>query len=76
MEEAGFAFVRVLVLPRNDIDQQDVSDTDSDISDEIATMFLRTEKEEAQRRRFHTVQPGEKVFSTRSFATYMVGRVM
>ena len=45
MEEAGFAFVRVLVLPRNDIDQQDVSDTDSDISDEIATMFLRTEKE-------------------------------
>lgn len=76
MEEAGFAFVRVLVLPRNDIDQQDVSDTDSDISDEIATMFLRTEKEEAQRRRFHTVQPGEKVFSTRSFATYIVGRVM
>ena len=75
MEEAGFAFVRVLVLPRNDI-QQDVSDTDSDISDEIATMFLRTEKEEAQRRRFHTVQPGEKVFSTRSFATYIVGRVM
>ena len=32
MEEAGFAFVRVLVLPRNDIDQQDVSDTDSDLS--------------------------------------------
>lgn len=74
MEEVGFASVRILVLPRNDIDRGSVSDTDSDISDDFAAMFLRTEKEEAQRRMFHTVEPGEKVFSTRSFATYLVAR--
>ena len=74
MEEVGFASVRLLVLPRNDVDKHDHSDTDSDISDEVAAMFLRTEREEAQRRMFHTVEPGEKVFSTRSFSTYIVAR--
>lgn len=74
MEEAGFASVRILVLPRNDIDHAPPSDDDSSDDDDFAAMFKRTEKEEAQRRRFHTVAPGEKVFSTRSFSTYIVAR--
>ncbi|WFD18871.1 non-specific serine/threonine protein kinase [Malassezia caprae] len=75
MEEAGFASVRILVLPRNDIDRDDSASEDSDMDeDNFAAMFLRTEREERRRRKFHTVQPGEKVFSTRSFSTYIVAR--
>lgn len=78
MEEAGFASVRILVLPRNDVDRHDSSSDDSDMDedseDNFAAMFLRTEREERRRRKFHTVQPGEKVFSTRSFSTYIVAR--
>jgi len=79
MEEAGFASVRILVLPRNDIDRDDSASEDSDLDnddddDDFAAMFLRTEREERRRRKFHTVEPGEKVFSTRSFSTYIVAR--
>ena len=74
MEEAGFASVRILVLPRNDVDNVSSSDESDDYDDDFAAMLLRTEKEEAQRRKFHTVEPGEKVFSSRSFATYLVAR--
>ncbi|WFD33473.1 hypothetical protein MCUN1_000286 [Malassezia cuniculi] len=48
---------------------------DSDDEYGFSDLLLSTERAERQRRTFHTVQPGEKVFSTRSFATYMVARV-
>lgn len=75
MEEAGFASVRVLVLPRNDMDSYvDESEDEMSGSDDEFAFLRRTEKEERQRRMFHTVQPGEKVFCSRSFATYIVAR--
>lgn len=78
MEEVGFASVRVLVLPRNDMDSyaaESDSDAASDVEDDDPFAFLRrTEKEERQRRMFHTVEPGEKIFCSRSFATYLVAR--
>ena len=78
MEEAGFVSVRVLVLPRNDLDsargEESESDSDSSLDDDFAQLFVRTEKQERQRRTLHVVEPGEKVFTTRSFATYMVAR--
>lgn len=85
MHEAGFTDTKILVLPRNDIDSIEgtlsESESGSDVGDESDgefgfSGFLRNvERSERQRRTFHTVQPGEKVFSTRSFATYMVARV-
>lgn len=79
MEEAGFARVRILVLPRNDIDSyeahsSDESDVDDAASDDFAALLRRTEREERERRMFHVVEPGEKVFSSRSFATYIVAK--
>ncbi|PKI84270.1 hypothetical protein MVES1_001644 [Malassezia vespertilionis] len=77
MEEAGFATVRVLVLPRNDVDKiWSGSDSESDADEDgLGAIMRRTEREERKRRMFHTVNPGEKVFSSRSFATYIVARV-
>ena len=79
MEEVGFAAVRVLVLPRNDLDSygpgSDAESGASDAESDDAFAFLRrTEHAERQRRMFHTVQPGEKIFCSRSFATYIVAR--
>lgn len=80
MEEAGFASVRILVLPRNDVDSANGTDAQEDdyASDmeegDLVHLILRTERQEKQRRTFHTLQPGEKVFTTRSFATYIVAK--
>ena len=43
MEEAGFASVRILVLPRNDVDNVSSSDESDDYDDDFAAMLLRTE---------------------------------
>lgn len=75
MEEAGFAHVHLLVLPRNDVDTYEEGSTSDTEPDDMMALLLRTEQEEKQRRLFHTVQPGEKVFCSRSFATYIVARV-
>lgn len=83
MHDAGLTNARVLVLPRNDIDstaggesesesESEASDAGSDLG--FSHLMLNMERTERQRRTFHTVQPGEKVFSSRSFATYMVAR--
>lgn len=87
MHDAGLTHAKVLVLPRNDIDstagaesasesdsgsESEASDAGSDLG--FSHLMLNMERTERQRRTFHTVQPGEKVFSSRSFATYMVAR--